>query len=55
MNLLMVTLAHGGHGHTSGNSLWHYLIEPAHLPYSLALGTVVVAGVAFAVWRKRKA
>jgi hypothetical protein len=55
MNLLTLTLAHGGHGHTSGDSLWHYLIEPAHLPYSLSLAALVVAGVAFAVWRNRKA
>ncbi len=41
MNLF--TLAHAGHGHTEGTSLLHYLIEPAHMPYAVGLGVVVIA------------
>ncbi len=52
---MALLLAHAGHGHTEGNSLVHWLIEPAHLPFTLAAAAVVV-GVAFwAVRRRREA
>jgi len=48
-------LAHAGHGHTEGASLLHYVVEPAHLPYTLAAAAVVVGLIVWRVRRKREA
>jgi len=48
-------LAHAGHGSTEGHSMWHYLIEPSHLPFTLAAATVIVALIGWAIVKRRKA
>ncbi len=47
-------LAHAGHGHTEGTSLLHYIVEPTHLPFTLAAAVVVVGLGVWAVRRKRR-
>jgi len=51
---MMTMLAHAGHGVTDGDSLLHYLIEPAHLPFTIAGGMVVVAALAWSLGRTRQ-
>jgi hypothetical protein len=46
-------IAHAGHGQTDGFSLLHWLIEPAHLPLTIAAG-VAFAIVGFAWVRKHR-
>lgn len=48
----LVALAHGGHGHTDGRGLLHWLVEPTHLPLSIA-GLLALAALALAVARRR--
>ncbi len=48
-------LAHAGHGHTEGQSLLHYLVEPAHLPFTLATAAVVAGLIIWRVRRRRQA
>jgi hypothetical protein len=52
---MLSILAHAGHGHTDGNSLLHWLIEPAHLSLSIAAALVFAAGLGVVAWRKRRA
>lgn len=47
-------LAHAGHGSTQGNSLLHWIIEPAHLPLTFC-AAVLIAGLALLAMRRRKA
>lgn len=47
-------LAHAGHGHTEGTSLLHWLIEPVHLPLTLA-AAVLIAGLSLLALRRGKA
>lgn len=51
----MSILAHAGHGVTDGHSLLHYLIEPAHLPFTVAAAVVVLAVFGWAIAKRRKA
>jgi len=48
-------LAHAGHGSTAGDSLIHLLVEPTHLPFTLAALVVAVALVGWVVYKRRKA
>jgi MYXO-CTERM domain-containing protein len=42
-----LSLAHGGHGDPSWyGSLTHYVVEPEHLPVTLALAVLVLVAVA---------
>jgi hypothetical protein len=48
-------LAHGGHGDERWlGSMWHYVLEPAHLPLVVLL-CALVAGGAFALLRSTRA
>jgi len=40
----LFTLAHSGHGHTDGQALLHWIVEPSHLPFFLAALCGVAAG-----------
>ncbi len=52
--MLSLTLAHEGHGSTDGSSLIHYLLEPAHLPYTLTAAAIIVGFTCWAILRKRR-
>jgi len=45
-------IAHAGHGHTEGQSLLHWLIEPTHLPLTIAAAVVIVGLTAWAARRR---
>lgn len=51
---MLTTLAHAGHGTTEGQSLLHYLIEPSHLPFTVAAATVIVVGASWAFRKARR-
>jgi len=51
---MIQTLAHPGHGATEGGSLWHYLVEPSHLPFTIAAATAIVGVVAWSIVRARR-
>ncbi|MBX7107594.1 MAG: hypothetical protein K1X61_03000 [Chitinophagales bacterium] len=42
-----IALGHEGHGHTDGNTITHYFVEPQHLVFVLGLAAVVIAGTIF--------
>jgi len=48
-------LAHAGHGSTPGDSPIHLLVEPTHLPFTLAALVVGVSLIGWAVYKRRKA
>jgi hypothetical protein len=37
-----LSFAHEGHGHTNGNTITHYLVEPEHLVVTLIVFTAVI-------------
>ena len=52
--MLNPILAHVGHGHTDGNALVHYLIEPAHFPFAIA-GLAMALAIYMLVVRRKTA
>lgn len=51
---LAPTLAHGGHGHTDGHTLLHWIVEPSHLPFFVAAVCAVAAGALFVARRRAR-
>ncbi len=47
----MLVTAHEGHGSTEGYTITHYMVEPVHF----AIPVLLIAGIAFLVFRMRKA